>query len=88
MPVGLFGNVAFEEAVVDLEPGDLIVCFSDGITECANTNEDFWEEEDIMREVLACSGTDVVDRVVECADRFADGAEQSDDMTVVAVRIH
>ena len=73
---------------MDLEPGDLIVCFSDGITECANTNEDFWEEEDIMREVLACSGTEVVDRVVECADRFADGAEQSDDMTVVAVRIH
>ncbi len=87
MPLGMFGHVTYEQSSVAIEPGDLIVVFSDGITECANGAGDFWDEADMERAAISCAGVEVVDKLVHEADRFAGGAEQSDDMTVVAIRI-
>ena len=87
LPVGMFPKIAYESSTVALQQGDLIICFSDGITECCNSTEEFWEETEIEAEVRMCRGTEVVDRVVKGADTFAAGAEQSDDMTIVAVRV-
>jgi phosphoserine phosphatase RsbU/P len=73
-----------------LSPGDLLVVVSDGIVEAWNTEKEFWDEEEVDRIVLGHAGLDVLElpeKLCRAVDTFADGAEQYDDMTVVAVRI-
>jgi sigma-B regulation protein RsbU (phosphoserine phosphatase) len=90
MPVGLFDLARYEEGRVDLASGDVLVCYSDGISEATNTAGDLWEEEElehVLRQSARCPASELVEKIVRAADAYAAGAEQSDDMTVVALRI-
>jgi phosphoserine phosphatase RsbU/P len=90
MPVGLFDLARYEEGRVDLASGDVLVCYSDGISEATNTAGELWEEEeieDVLRQAARCPASELVEKIVRAADDYAAGAEQADDMTVVALRI-
>jgi len=89
-PVGLLPMARYEEATVRLASGDLLVCFSDGISEATNAREEFWQEseiENLLRDAAGLSAREVTDRLVQGADEFAGEAEQADDMTVVTLRV-
>lgn len=90
VPVALLPASSYEQCSVGLRPGDLLVVVSDGIVEACNEAKEFWEEEEVDRIVLGQRGEDVRElpgKLCRAVDAFADGAEQYDDMTVVAVRI-
>jgi sigma-B regulation protein RsbU (phosphoserine phosphatase) len=87
MPVGLMEVAVYEEAEVELQAGDLIVAFSDGVSEAMNLAEEIWDEEDVRLIASRCTGTEVIEALVRGADHFANGAEQSDDLTVIAVSV-
>jgi sigma-B regulation protein RsbU (phosphoserine phosphatase) len=59
---------------MELKPGDLLLVFTDEITEAMNPQDEEWGVEN----VICC---------VASADQFAAGAMQHDDMTLVAARI-
>ena len=89
-PVGLLPEAVYEEAAVDVQTGDTLVCFSDGVSEATNLNDDFWPQADMER--LLCdkagsSAREITDAVVRAADAFAGEAEQADDMTIVTLRV-
>ena len=93
MPVGLLPMTSYEEMIVPLCQGDTLLVVSDGIMEACNQVGEFWDDVRV-REVLRshCLGEGAqVNRLPEvlCAevDAWAAGAEQYDDMTVVAVRL-
>jgi sigma-B regulation protein RsbU (phosphoserine phosphatase) len=87
--LGLFEQASFEEETVMLEKGDLIVAFSDGVTEAMNPdNEEFTDDR-----LLACANAhrgetpqQVLDALLADVQAFCAGATQSDDVTVVMVR--
>jgi sigma-B regulation protein RsbU (phosphoserine phosphatase) len=88
--VGLLRNFPYSQASVTMEPGDVLVAFTDGISEAMNPQEEEWGEENLIEAVKACEGltaTDMLSRLVEAADRFAAGAKQHDDMTLLIMRI-
>lgn len=90
LPVGMLPEAAYEQRSILLSPGDLLVVVSDGMVEARNGAMDFWEEEEVDRIVVEHGENDVrglPERLCRAVDAFADGAEQYDDMTVVAVRI-
>ncbi|MGD0731970.1 MAG: SpoIIE family protein phosphatase [Terracidiphilus sp.] len=89
-PVALLQTMSYHQSSVTLEPGDTLVIISDGIVEARNDEGDFWEEDEIDRLLLANREASVLklpELLCAAADDFASGAEQYDDMTVVAVRI-
>jgi sigma-B regulation protein RsbU (phosphoserine phosphatase) len=89
-PVGLLPMARYEEGATELEAGDVLVCFSDGISEACNPKEELWQESDIERILRAApisTAQGVTERLVREADAFAAGAEQADDMTVVTIRL-
>jgi sigma-B regulation protein RsbU (phosphoserine phosphatase) len=89
-PIGLLPITFYEEGSETLMSGDLLVCFSDGISEARNTKDELWHDskvEDILRNCLGASAREVNDCVVRAADDFAGGAEQSDDMTLLTIRV-
>lgn len=72
-----------------LEPGDLLLLYTDGITEARNTAGEFFAEERLYA-VLAAHAregcTAVIRAVNEALKTFTEGKEQSDDITLLALR--
>jgi sigma-B regulation protein RsbU (phosphoserine phosphatase) len=88
-PIGLLPRAAYDEGTAVLTSGDLLVCFSDGISEACNSREEFWNEsamEDVLREGLGSTAERTVQSLVRAADSFVGDAEQADDMTIIALR--
>jgi sigma-B regulation protein RsbU (phosphoserine phosphatase) len=87
--LGLFEHASFEEESLTLKPGDLIVAFSDGVTEALDpAGEEFTDDR-----LLACarahlgeSPQQVLDALLADVRTFCADATQSDDVTVVMVR--
>jgi sigma-B regulation protein RsbU (phosphoserine phosphatase) len=85
-PVGLFRPAQYEQAEVQLDPGDLLVLFTDGISEAENPAHDEWGEDALEASARQCDGaspSEAIDRIMRDADEFAAGAPQHDDMTLV-----
>lgn len=88
--VGLLPAFPYTQATVALEPGDVLLAFTDGISEAMNPEEEEWGEESLIEAAKACEGlsaSDTIARLVEAADRFAGDAKQHDDMTLMVVRV-
>jgi sigma-B regulation protein RsbU (phosphoserine phosphatase) len=88
--VGLLPNFPYSQAMFDMEPGDVLLAFTDGISEAMNPNEEEWGEENLVEVAKECDGlaaADTISVIVEAADRFAAGAKQHDDMTLMVVRV-
>ena len=89
-PVGLFRMSRYVQDEIQLEPGDLLVLFTDGISEAENPAEEEWGEAALIATARACSGlppSEMISRVMQAADAFAAGAPQHDDMTLVIARV-
>jgi sigma-B regulation protein RsbU (phosphoserine phosphatase) len=86
--VGLFDNLSFPEATVQLRPGDVLVAYTDGVTEPENDYGEFGEERLIQlvrenRHLPLERITEIVTTAV--ADWIGDN-EQPDDVTLVLAR--
>jgi len=89
MVVGLMPDVTYRQATVTLRPGDLLVAFTDGISEAMNPADEEWGEERLIQTVRCCStleSREILNRIMVDADAFAAGAPQHDDMTLLLLR--
>ncbi len=90
MVVGLFPGVQFEEDTVSLEPGDLLVAWSDGITEPENEYGVEFGEERLMQLVetnRSRSLQEISDVVLHAVQNWSGAEEQTDDVTLVLARV-
>jgi sigma-B regulation protein RsbU (phosphoserine phosphatase) len=88
--VGLMPDCGYEQAEVSLAPGDLLVIYTDGISEAMNRDLEEWGEKRLMDAVHTCDGLsseEIIVRIMQAADAFAAGAPQHDDMTLVVLRV-
>lgn len=86
--VGILEGRAFKPASLTLAPGDRMFVFTDGITEAFSTShEQFGEErlEALLDSLPAAGPEELVEKIVAAVDAFAEGAEQSDDITALAL---
>jgi sigma-B regulation protein RsbU (phosphoserine phosphatase) len=87
--LGLFPQAMYEEEVIALEDGDVLVIFSDGVTEAFNAaGEDFGEDRllECLRENRCCEPAVLLQKVLAAVQVFASGAAQSDDVTALVLR--
>jgi len=86
MVLGLFPTATYEEETVQLEPGDVIVAFSDGVSESMNQNGDQFEESGIEQSVRAHLGekpSAILTHLVDDVRVFSAGTPQHDDLTAL-----
>lgn len=82
--------VNYTQGEIQLEKGDLLVGSTDGITEAMNPQEEEWSEDAMLEElkkVYDKPSAEILKYIVECADNFANGAKQHDDMTMIVVKV-
>ncbi|MGH9641974.1 MAG: PP2C family protein-serine/threonine phosphatase, partial [Terriglobales bacterium] len=86
--VGLLDNLDFREATVQLRPGDLLVAYSDGITEPESDYGEFGEDRliQIVRENRHLPLTRITEIVTAAVDDWIGDREQPDDVTLVLAR--
>jgi serine phosphatase RsbU (regulator of sigma subunit) len=87
--LGLFANATYEQEVVQLSPGDVIVVFSDGVSEAVNDVGDEFGEERIPDAVTPTIGQPpqaTLDALLAAVRLFAAGTPMKDDVTAVVVR--
>jgi serine phosphatase RsbU (regulator of sigma subunit) len=87
--VGLIESVPYEEEVLQLEPGDIVVTFSDGVTEALNKHgEEFGDArvQDLIEQGSNDTPQELVDRILAAVRSFTQEAPQSDDISLMVVR--
>jgi phosphoserine phosphatase RsbU/P len=89
LALGLFPGVAYEEQRFSLRPGDLVACYSDGITEAQDRDEREFTVEQLVSSLRVRSSlpaAEIVAGVLEDVDRFVAGAPQHDDLTLLVLK--
>ncbi|HEY4843403.1 MAG TPA: SpoIIE family protein phosphatase [Terriglobales bacterium] len=86
--VGLFDNLSFPEATIQLRPGDLLVAYSDGVTEPENDYGEFGEERliQLVRENRHLPLERITEIVTAAVTDWIGDNEQPDDVTLVLAR--
>ena len=85
LPLGIDGNVTYDQTTVKLEPGDVVMMYTDGISECPNpAGKQFTIER--IRQVLGNSQTarETTKNILNAVAEFAHGTPQDDDTCIVA----
>ncbi len=88
---GIFPDSAYTQRRIQLHPGDMLVIFSDGVTEAMNEAGEFFEEERLLALLPSLAdfpAAEIVDRILDEVTRFAGQADQADDITLIVARVY
>jgi phosphoserine phosphatase RsbU/P len=89
LPLALFANRQAAVAGTILHPGDVLVLYTDGVTEAMNAAQEEYGD-DALNAVLQgmrdMAPSDIVSKIFSGVDGFAAGAEQADDITCIVIR--
>ena len=89
LPLGLFDDQPWEMAEVRLQPGDLLLLYSDGIVEAEDEEQAQFGEEYLQQLGRYCRAKSAVftqEKIVDAVYDFVGDAEQSDDMTLMVLK--
>ena len=89
-PIGLLERSQFASQALQLEIGDVLVMYTDGITEAENPEHELWGQERLETLLRACADftpAQIVGRILDDILAFARDRSQSDDMTLVVVGV-
>jgi len=87
--LGLFPNAHYDQETISLESGDIIVAFSDGVSESMNlAGDDFGDNgiEESVRRNLNSAPAEILDRLLADVRAFSQGTQPHDDLTALVLR--
>jgi len=92
MVVGLLPSADYvEQVAVKVNSGDLLIAYTDGISEAMTVDDEEWGEQRMLGAANQCSreasAMDVLNAIFRSADEFTAGAPQHDDMTLLIMKL-
>ena len=87
--LGLLPDLVLEEACLAFEPGDALICYSDGVTDAVSNTGEMYGLDRLKHIVIQnsrCSAQELVTLIVADIDDFRNGAEQPDDLTLLVTK--
>jgi phosphoserine phosphatase RsbU/P len=90
-PIGLFSDSNYQEGLVKLEPGDVVIAFTDGVIEATNHWGEEWGVQGLLK-AGSCAAQSagnaeaLVKRILNSMDEFSN-RQQTDDATLAVVRV-
>jgi len=88
LPIGLIEDAEYSQWRLRLEPGDRLLFYSDGFTECADPNGQMLEEEgfaDLVAANATLSGAAFFEALVWDLDGFQGGGDFADDLSAAMI---
>lgn len=87
--VGVFDDFVYTNTVLQLEPGDALVLYTDGVTEAFNEQKQQFSEsglEKTLRSVPGAGSQEIIEAITEDVKEFAGDEPQSDDITILTLK--
>lgn len=87
--LGMTDEVVLQSAQVDLRPGDVLVLFTDGVTEAINDREEEFGEERLLSVIMEnrnLPAADILEKILAAITGFAGDHPQHDDITLMVIR--
>ncbi|NUO81640.1 SpoIIE family protein phosphatase [candidate division KSB1 bacterium] len=87
-PLGITRDTRFIPRTIQLQPGDYLVSFTDGIVEAKNSEGKQYAMEHLSKKLQRqwTSPQELVDFVIQDVQNFTDGTHPHDDLTIIALR--
>jgi sigma-B regulation protein RsbU (phosphoserine phosphatase) len=88
--LGFLPDATFKQTSVKLLSGDIIVFYTDGITEAENNNDEHFGENrlvEIIRKNINSSPADIKNFILDSVKNFSDGVPQQDDITLLVLKV-
>ena len=89
--LGVMESAHYEEDAINLETGDRVVLYTDGITEAVNAEGELYGEDRLHAVIRDLShdltAREVADAILEALAAFRNGIEARDDMTLMVLRV-
>ena len=91
LPLGIDADFIFEAQTTHVQHGDTLFLYTDGLNEAENTRHEQFGEERMIRvleeeRAKGSSPREIVTNMKSSAEKFVHGAQQSDDLTMLAIR--
>jgi sigma-B regulation protein RsbU (phosphoserine phosphatase) len=87
--LGMIGEMEYEERRIDLQPGDVLVLFTDGLVEAMDQNEQLFGLQRLTTSIRASTyltAQQILDRILADISSFSRDLEQSDDITAIVIK--
>jgi sigma-B regulation protein RsbU (phosphoserine phosphatase) len=88
VPLGIFGDKTWEQGVVQIAPGDVLVLYTDGIPEAQNAQGEFLGRDRLLETVrtnLGRPAQEIQDAILADVKKFAGDTPQSDDIALIVL---
>ena len=88
--IGMFPQAQYEEGVVDLRSGDVLMVFTDGVPEALNPNDEEFGEERlkcVLRQVVSLPVEEMLRRISQELKDWIQDAPQYDDLTFILMKV-
>ena len=89
MAIGIFEDLEYHETSIQLGKGDTLLLYTDGVTEAVNPKDEEFQEERLEQTLKKLAGQTcqvIIDTIKADVKTFANGAEQSDDITLLSLK--
>ena len=91
LPLGIEPDFVFQAQQMQLQYGDILFMYTDGLTEAENTRHELYGEERMMDmlkqdQMIGLSPRHMVETMQASVEAYRQGAQQSDDLTMLVVR--
>lgn len=86
--LGMMPDLALTEETIDLEPGDRLIMFSDGVPDAVNEAEQGYSNQQLAAAVAACgqkSAAEIVDHLIKDVSQWQGSADPFDDLTLLVL---
>jgi len=90
IPVGISADPQFASAAFQFEIDDVLVAYTDGITEAENRQHELWGLQRLEALLKSCSRKspkEIIDTILDQVSKFANGQPQRDDVTLLVMRV-
>ncbi len=91
IPLGILEDACWAAKSIDLDQGDTLIMYTDGVTEAQNMQDEFFGERrllEVSQNNLSASVWAIQDAVFAAVDHFSDAGAQCDDETLLIIKRH
>jgi sigma-B regulation protein RsbU (phosphoserine phosphatase) len=89
LPLGLFYSAEYDCRYVELEPGDFLLFYTDGLTETRNPREEQYGSErlaSLVRQGARLTPRELIDSILKDVTAFRETSPREDDLTIMLIR--
>jgi serine phosphatase RsbU (regulator of sigma subunit) len=90
IPLGISADSQFDSTTFQFEIDDVLIAYTDGITEAENRQHELWGEQRLEALLKSCSrktAKEIINAILEQVSTFANGQPQRDDITLLVMRV-